>query len=265
MAHDFALPTVVSETFATLRYPSISNVDVTDVTKNTATAEIDIADPDGSSQTVHLRYRTTTPQGEWSGVLETTSTTAEASLGLTGLAHDMEYKAEVSLTSDFGVSETDTFRTLPPDPVVSKVSVNSIRQTTATAAVDIANANGNTQTVSLRYRTTTPRGAWSGIKTATSATDSASIDLSGLTPGTEYDVQASLDSSFPTTRTKSATFTTLRWPSIASFEAENIRQEWRDRQRDDCGLARCGADGICAPPRYRLHRMEIYPADGFGR
>ena len=211
----------VSATFTTLRYPSISDVDVTDITKTTATSKIDIADPDGSRQTVHLRYRTTTPQGDWSGAL-TTSATAEASINLTGLITDTEYEVEVSLTSDFTVSETDTFRTLPPDPVVSKVSVNSIRQTTATAAIDIANTNGSTQTVSLRYRTTTPRGNWSGIKTATSTTDSASIDLSGLAPGTEYDVQASLDSSFPATRTKHDTFTTLRWPSIASFEEENV-------------------------------------------
>ena len=104
----------------------------------------------------------------------------------------------------------------------SKVNVNSIRQTTATASIDIANANGNTQTVNLRYRTTTPRGAWSGIKTATSDTDNARIDLSELTPGTEYDVQASLENSFPSSRTKHDTFTTLRWPSIASFEVENV-------------------------------------------
>ena len=219
---DSGFDETVSATFTTLRYPSISDVDVTDITKTTATAKIDIADPDGSSQTTHLRYRTTTPQGEWSGALTTTSTTAEASINLTGLITDTEYEVEVSLTSDFTVTVSDTFRTLPPEPVVSKVSVNSIRQTTATAAIDIANTNGSRQTVSLRYRTTTPRGEWSGIKTVTSTTDSASIDLSGLAPGTEYDVQASLDSSFPTTRTKSATFTTLRGPSIASFEAENI-------------------------------------------
>ena len=141
---------------------------------------------------------------------------------MTRLAPDTEYEAEVSLTSDFTVSETDTFRTLPPDPVVSKVGVNSIRQSTATASIDIANANGSTHTVSLRYRTTTPRGDWSGIKTTTSDTDSASIDLSELTPGTEYDVQASLENSFPSSRTKHDTFTTLRWPSIASFEVENV-------------------------------------------
>ncbi len=95
-------------------------------------------------------------------------------------------------------------------------------QTTATASIDIANTNGEDQTVHVRYRTTTPRGDWSETLTTTSNTDSAGIGLSGLAPGIKYDVQASLDSSFPTTRTKYATFTTLRYPGIASFEAENI-------------------------------------------
>ena len=220
LASDFAL--AQHATFTTLRYPSISNVEVTDVTKTTATAEIDIANPDGSSQTVHLRHRTTTPQGEWSSTFTTASTTGDASIDLTGLTVDTEYEVEASLTSDFAVAVSDTFRTLPPDPVVAEISVNNIRQTTATAYIDIANSNGSSQPVSLRYRNTTPRGNWSNIQTTTSTTDSASIDLSGLTPGTDYDVQASLDDSFPATRTKSATFTTLRGPSIASFEAENI-------------------------------------------
>ena len=241
-------------TFTTLRFPSISNLEVEDETKNSATAVITIADPDGSSQTIHLRYRTTTPQGEWSGTQETTSSTATASIKMSGLTADTEYEAEVSLTDDFGVSETDTFRTLPPDPVVSKVSVNTIRQTTATAYIDIANANGNTQTVSLRYRTTTPRGAWSGIKTATSDTDNARIDLTELTPGTEYDVQASLENSFPSSRTRHDTFTTLRWPSIASFEVENV-----GRNGATVGATIADSHGV-AQTVYVRHRATGYIA-----
>ncbi len=221
---DGSFPDVLTKnaTFTTLRFPSISNLEVEDETKNSATAVITIADPDGSSQTIHLRYRTTTPQGAWSSTLPASSTTSEASIGLTGLAPDTEYEVEVSLKSDFGVSETETFRTLPLDPVVSGINVDRRKQTSVWANVSIANANGEDQTVHLRYRTTTPRGDWSGIKTTTSDTDSASIDLSELTPGTEYDVQASLENSFPSSRTKHDTFTTLRWPSIASFEVENV-------------------------------------------
>ena len=56
-------------TFNTLRFPSISNLEVEDETKNSATAVITIADPDGSNQTIHLRYRTAAPQGAWSSTL----------------------------------------------------------------------------------------------------------------------------------------------------------------------------------------------------
>ena len=209
-------------TFTTLRFPSISNLEVEDETKNSATAVITMADPDGSSQTIHLRYRTTTPQGAWSSTPPGSSTTSEASIGLTGLAPDTEYEVEVSLKSDFVVSETETFRTLPLDPVVSGINVDRRKQTSVWANVSIANANGEDQTVHLRYRTTTPRGDWIDDLKTTSDTETASKELSGLTAGTEYDVQASLDDSFPSSRTKSATFKTLRWPSIASFEVESV-------------------------------------------
>ena len=216
----------VSETdvFRTLRYPSISKLEVKDETQTSANAVITIADYDGTSQTVHLRYRTTTPQGEWSGTQETASTTGSAEIGLSGLKPDTEYEAEASLTSDFSVSKTDVFRTLPPDPVVSGVSVDDETQTTATANISIANANGDSQTVHLRYRTTTPQGEWSGTQKTTSATDSAEIGLSGLTADTEYDVQASLDSSFPDEKTAHTSFRTLRYPSISKLEVKDETQ-----------------------------------------
>ncbi len=115
-----------SATFTTLRYPSISDLEIRDETKSGATAVITIADLDGSSQTVHLRYRIITPQGDWSGTQKIASATAIASLELSGLTTDTEYEVEVSLTPDFGVSKIAIFRTLPPDPMVAGVNVNSV-------------------------------------------------------------------------------------------------------------------------------------------
>ena len=210
--------------FRTLRYPSISKIEVKDETQTSANAVITIADPNGTSQTVYLRYRTTTPQGEWSDIQETTSTTDSSEIGLSGLIPDTEYEAEASLSSDFGVSKTDVFRTLPPDPVVSGVSVDDETQTTATANIGIANANGDSQTVYLRYRTAMPQGEWSGTQETASTTDSAEIGLSGLTADTEYDVQASLDSSFPNERTAHTSFRTLRYPSVLKIEVKDETQ-----------------------------------------
>ena len=213
-----------STSFRTLRYPSISKLEVKDETQTTASAAITVADPDGSSQTVHLRYRTTTPQGEWRDIQKATSITGSAEIGLSGLTPDTEYEAEASLTSDFDVSETDVFRTLPPAPVVSGVSVDDETPTAATANISIANANGSSQTVHLRYRTATPQGEWSGVRKTTSTTDSAEIGLSGLTVNTEYDVQASLDSSFPDEQTAHTSFTTLRYPSVSKIEVRDETQ-----------------------------------------
>ena len=150
-----------SATFTTLALdPLISGVRVENIAQTTATAIATIANADGASQTVHTRYRATTPQGEWSAAQTTTSITSTAEISLSGLTADTEYEVEVSLTDDFGVSRTATFRTLSsgtllPDPVVSKISVNNIAQTTATALIGIANADGEEQTVRLRYRTAT--------------------------------------------------------------------------------------------------------------
>ncbi|MXY47251.1 MAG: hypothetical protein F4Y44_09770 [Chloroflexi bacterium] len=208
--------------FRTLRYPSISNLEVKGETQTTADAMITIADPDGSSQTVHVRYRTTSPEGEWSDIQKTTSTTDSAKIGLSSLTPDTEYESEASLSSDFSSSETDTFRTLPPAPIVSGVSVDDETQTAAIANISIANANGSSQTVHVRYRTTTPQGEWSDIQKTTSTTDSAEIGLSGLTADTAYEVQGSLDSSFPDGGTAHTSFRTLREPSVESVEAVHI-------------------------------------------
>ena len=217
-----------SATFTTLALdPLVSGVRVEDIAQTTATAIVTIANADDASQTVHTRYRATTPQGEWSAAQTTAGITSTAEIGLSGLTADTEYEVEASLTADFGVSRTAVFRTLSsstvlPDPVVSRVSVNNIAQTTATALIDIANADGEDQTVHLRYRTATHEASWGEVQTATSKTDSASIALTGLAQGARYEVQASLDDSFPTNRTKYTVFTTLRYPSIASVEARNV-------------------------------------------
>ena len=66
-------------TFTTKRLPSISSVSVGNIGQTSARATVNIADSDGSTQTVKLQYRTTSPQGQWSmPALETTSTDTTA-------------------------------------------------------------------------------------------------------------------------------------------------------------------------------------------
>ena len=98
-------------------------------------------------------------------------------------------------------------------PIVTWVSFDGLTHNGAGATVTVGNPDGSSQTVHLRYRTaavgSTDAGAWSAAQTATTTTASVDLTLSGLTPGTEYEAQASLDSGFPAASTVTSAFTTL--------------------------------------------------------
>ena len=215
----------LSTTFTTLP-PSVYSVIVGDKTKTTANAKIKIAAPNGDSQTVRLRYSPTATES-WSTAEPVTSTDADATIPLSSLTAATQYKVEATLASDFtsGVRPT-VFSTLGDDPIVEDVFVYDadINQEDATATIIVANAGGDAHEVHLRYRTAgeTP-GAWSteDLKADTDPNDSdtATIELTSLSAGTQYDVQASLDSTFAT-GTRQTTFTTDRpVPEIVSVIA----------------------------------------------
>ena len=100
------------------------------------------------------------------------------------------------------------------------LSLGNITQTGAEAMVSIPSPTGQSRTVHLRYRITTPPGAWSTTQTASTTTSSAMFDVTGLTSGTEYQIEVSLDSHFATGVT-SATFTTLP-PAVESLSVGSI-------------------------------------------
>ena len=203
----------LSTTFTTLP-PSVYSVIVRDKTTTTANAKIKIAAPNGDSQTVRLRYSPTAAES-WTTAQPATSTDADASIPLSSLTAATQYKVEATLASDFtsGVRPT-VFSTLGDDPIVEDVFVYEadINKEDATATIIVANAGGDAHEVHLRYRTAgeTP-GAWSteDLKADTDPnnSDAATIELTPLTAGTQYDVQASLDSTF-TIGTQQTTFTT---------------------------------------------------------
>ena len=209
-----------SKTFTT-DPPSVSQVDVTDKSNTTAEVTVTIAAPNGNSQTVYLEYDTTanTAQDTWGNSKQGSSTTNTAVIDLGDLSSGTQYTVRASLTADFsGETRTATFTTTSNSPHVSGVEVadNDIQQTTATATVTIANVTAATD-VFLRYRTT-PSGSWSDPVLETSSTTAvpgtATTELTGLTSGTQYEVQASLDNTFAS-GVQSTTFTT-KPPSVSS-------------------------------------------------
>ena len=121
----------------------------------------------------------------------------DTSIPLTGLTEGTTYEVAVALSNDFSGMVIEQCTTLPLDPVVSGISVDRRKQTSVWANVSIANANGEDQTVHLRYRTTTPQGEWGDIAKTTTSTDKASKEIAGLTADTEYEVAGISGQHFP--------------------------------------------------------------------
>ena len=205
---DSNFDTYKDTTFTTKFAPMISAVSVGSITKTTAVATVIIANPDGTTQTVQLQYRIKDPQGNWSSTQEEETATGSATINLTGLIAGTTYDVEVSLASGFGDTQTTTFTT-KFEPSISAVSIGSVTQTTASAAISIDNADGSTQTVHLQYREkdASPPASWMSVTPETSATSAASIDITSLTADTTYEVEAWLAND--TTTKVTATFTTL--------------------------------------------------------
>ena len=79
----------------------------------------------------------------------------------------------------------------------------------ATVSATIEDSHGVAQTVYVRHRAA-GYIAWRPAQQMDSVDDIASLRLRGLSSGTEYTAEASLDESFPSDETKSVTFTTKK-------------------------------------------------------
>ena len=201
--------------------PVISNLKCENIGQTSATAMVEIANAGTDMKQVFLKH-SMDGTDEWTQVpFPTITYTDSTSINLTGLQDGTTYQVAVALSEDFSGMVIEQCTTLPLDPVVSSISVDRRKQTSVWTNISIANANGEDQTVHLRYRTTTPQGEWGDIAKTTTSTDKASKEIAGLTADTEYEVQASMDSTFPDELTKNTTFTTLRFPSISNLEVED--------------------------------------------
>ena len=90
---------------------------------------------------MYLRYRVSGESG-WTSKTPKTTQDASVPFDLSDLAPSTRYEVEASLSTDFSGAGSAAFTTLAPDPLVSGVSVEDIAETTATAIVTIANADG---------------------------------------------------------------------------------------------------------------------------
>ena len=204
LSRSFPANATGSKTFTT-DPPAVDKVEVTDKAATTAEITVTISAPNGESQTVYLEYDTTAnaDQNTWGSDAEGSTGSDTAVIDLSGLSEGTQYTVRASLTSDFsGETRTATFTTTSNSPHVSDVEVADadIEQTTATATVSIANVTAATD-VFVRFRIP-PSGTWSDpvleVASTTADPGTAAKEVTGLTSGTQYEVQASLDNTFAT-------------------------------------------------------------------
>ena len=131
--------------------------------------------------------------------------------GLSPTDSNIELAAPTSLTVT--IAAGDEHR-------VTSVTIGDIHETGATATVRIANPSSTRQTVHLRY--STDGTTWSDPpKIRPSTEPSVTFTLTGLEPGTQYQVQASLDDNFAT-GVETATFTTASTTPITTGVTDPI-------------------------------------------
>ena len=143
---------------------------------------------------------------------------------LSGLSPGQSHEVQASFDRSFpsGATKTFNFNTDPPGPSVTDVTVGDITQTEATVTVTVAHANGST--VYLRHKATTEASFGTPQEAAVSTgTTTVTFDLTGLTAGLSYKVEASFDNSFPPSATESHDFDTLPPdPSVSAVSVGDI-------------------------------------------
>ena len=246
-------PVLTREEDFTTNRPRVANplvVSGVEQTRATVTAAID--HPNGHRQAVKLRYRTYEEQngvevyGNWGNAEQadhnTDSVTNEytdtATKELTGLKAGKNYQVQAWLDGSRSEPDRETQKFTTKAPTVAGVTVvsGSRMQTEVELKVDIVPHDGSSLTVHLHYKVD-GEATWPIQNTITRPTtaDSETFSLSSLTPGTTYEVEASLDGDFPTVqsgeieKTKTTEFTTLSAdPSVTGIVFADITQTSAD-------------------------------------
>ena len=216
---------ILSKNFTTLPPdPSVSEVTVENVTLTEGTFVITIAHPGTSSKTVYVRYRTDDTQPWSDPPITITTATGTATKTLLTLNPGTRYQVEASLGVGFLTTETEstTFTTLLPR--VSSVSLEDVTTSDTTVKVTIAEPGPGENKVYLRYGVSTSAPIhWTQLPPKSVVGDTETFNLTGLAPGTEYKVEASLDGAFMT-GVESTPFTTAAPPSIGSVNMADVEQ-----------------------------------------
>ena len=155
--------------------------------------------------------------------LGTINEATESRIGVTStncMEGDYKAVASISMTGMSVFATGEGVFTVNPPPSVSAVSVGSLSETSAPITVTIANPSGST-TAYLRHKIRTGN-TWSSTEEITGSGSSLTTTLVNLSPASNYEVEASVNSNFPVGETESADFTTATpAPYVTALSASN--------------------------------------------
>ena len=183
---DSNFATFEAVTFTTLLLAVVppDGLTVTKITTDSATFTATIAYNYGAQQTVNFQYYI---GSSVTGDIHTAIGTTDAEYKATGLAPGTDYNVR-SYTTAGGASTaiTSSFRTLAL-PSISTLTAENVDLTTATLVAKIDDDNGNESTVEFGYKETAASNWQTGTAVGTA---SVRFAITGLTPGTAYDMRA---------------------------------------------------------------------------
>ncbi len=188
--------------------PALTLVYADNVTENSADVTTVVNNRYGRTPTVHLRHRVAS-ETDWEPTTSQSATAEEVMFPLPGLDPGVRHDVQVSLEPDFPPGDTTalSFTTLQTTPSLISLTIDNIMQSSAEATISITSPSG-TEQVHLRYRQL-PSGRQGRTPPTSTDTGTAEFPLSGLAPGAWYLIEASLNSSFPPTDTRTMVIATL--------------------------------------------------------
>ena len=116
------------------------------------------------------------------------------------------------------------------------VEVSEVTKTGAKVTITFVDDTA-TGSVHWRFRTTMPDGQWLPLPPdrVTVFGGISVFSMARLSPGTEYELQLSLDGTFPQSDILSKNFTTLPPdPSVSEVTVENVTPDGGDRRHNHC-------------------------------
>ena len=212
-------------TFTTLP-PAVTAVDVRDVGHTSATLRVAIADPNGRSYPVYVRYRAV-GETQWTDVSDVATDSASVTVTLAELSSGAKFEVQASIDSAYAeeVTATATISTLPYKPSNIELYAPAPRKVRLTVNLYSYNADVGPQiSTYVRYRRASPQGLWYTLGPIPPfpilGGGGYYYDIVGLAPDTSYEVQASSDERFNLGLTESLRFSTLR-PTISDIDVVN--------------------------------------------